>query len=620
MERRDFLRIAAAAASAGTVSGQGKAYTFESEASGKTLKTPSGQTVFTYLTSKPEGVPLAGNSACCFHPLNTPSGERVTDIAPADHKDHRGLFFAWHEMTFHGKDGDVKGDFWGWGRFAPTEGRIIENRVLRLLRADAQTAEIAIQNDWNIQGRKALDESATAKVSERQGARILDLQYRFGSDAGVTLNQMAFTGLCLRCRKDGQAYFSDTKGKVTLPDSNATKPELNWPAADWYSYTIALENGKTIAAAVIDHPANPKSTWHEPTRLAFLNPCIAAPGPSTFPPGSRSLYGTGWWSVTECFQTANSTAFQPSGAEGGRRSSRSDRQNPHRRAADLHPACTMATALSERTISALVVGRAEELESMLPPEASSAVDRAESPADAIVHLARKSYHLVLIDHTDEGDLTEEQLGYMRALQAIRPAAKTIVLVSHTTPRKVIEALRHGVAAYFTRPFDPAAVRDVIAHALSIPNWSDGIELLSAEPDFISVRLRCCSHSADRLAQFMRELPCALPDEERIELSMAFREMLMNAIEHGGKLDPASGSASPGCAQRAPSFTVFTIPVKASPGQISNMPPSRIRLGTQRLTWRSGGGEHAPRRLRDADYEPDGGRSNLQPEGQRGDPR
>ena len=165
------------------------------------------------------------------------------------------------------------------------------------------------------------------------------------------------------------------------------------------------------------------------------------------------------------------------------------------------------------------------------------MDRVESPAHAIVRLAGKSYDLVLIDHTAEGDVTEEQLAYMRALQAIRPGSKTIVLVSHTTTRKVIEALRHGMFAYFSRPFDLPAVRDAIAQALSIPNWSDGIELLSAAPDFISVRLRCCLHTADRLAQFMRELPCTLADEERAELSMAFREMLLNAIEHGGKLDP-----------------------------------------------------------------------------------
>ena len=144
---------------------------------------------------------------------------------------------------------------------------------------------------------------------------------------------------------------------------------------------------------------------------------------------------------------------------------------------------------------------------------------------------------MLVDHTAAGDVTDEQLAYMRALQAIRPGSKTIVLVSHTTTRKVIEALRHGMFAYFSRPLDLPAVRDAIAQALSIQQWSDGIEALSAAPDFISVRLRCCLHTADRLAQFMKELPCTLADEERAELSMAFREMLLNAIEHGGKLDP-----------------------------------------------------------------------------------
>ena len=224
---------------------------------------------------------------------------------------------------------------------------------------------------------------------------------------------------------------------------------------------------------------------------------------------------------------------------------------------------------------------------MLPREAPSDVDRAESPADAIVRLALKPYHLVLIDHTAEGDLTEEQLGYMRALQAIRPAAKTIVLVSHTTTRKVIEALRHGVFAYFSRPFDPSAVRDAIAQALSIPNWSDGIELLSAAPDFISVRLRCRLHAADRLAQFMRELPCALADQERSELSMAFREMLLNAIEHGGKLDPNEWvSVSRVRTKRTIVYHIHD-PGEGFSRADSSTPPSPIRRGTRRLTWRSG---------------------------------
>jgi len=197
----------------------------------------------------------------------------------------------------------------------------------------------------------------------------------------------------------------------------------------------------------------------------------------------------------------------------------------------------MGTAVPGPAISALVVGPAQELESMLPRGVSSAVDRAQSPAHALVRLAVRPYDVVLVDHTAEGDITEEQLAYMRAVRAISPGSKTIVLVSHTTTRKVIEALRHGIFAYFSRPFDPSEVREAIARALSTPNWSDGIEVLSSAPDFISLRLRCRIYTVDRLALFMRELPCELSAEERSDLSTAFREMLLNAIEHGGKLDP-----------------------------------------------------------------------------------
>src|SRR3954451_4409689 len=174
----------------------------------------------------------------------------------------------------------------------------------------------------------------------------------------------------------------------------------------------------------------------------------------------------------------------------------------------------VASPVAGETRSALVVGPAPDIESLLPYGLLAEVDRADNAAQAIVRLIRKPYHLVLIDHVAEGEVTEEQIAYMRALQAIRPEAKTIILASNTTARKVIEGLRHGAFAYFGRPFEPSAVRDSIAQALSTPNWADGIELLSAEPDFISVRLRCRLQTAARLAQFMKEIPCALTQDDR----------------------------------------------------------------------------------------------------------
>ena len=41
---------------------------------------------------------------------------------------------------------------------------------------------------------------------------------------------------------------------------------------------IALEGGKTIGVAVVDHPNNPPSTWHNLLPIAMVNPCIVAPG------------------------------------------------------------------------------------------------------------------------------------------------------------------------------------------------------------------------------------------------------------------------------------------------------------------------------------------------------
>src|SRR4030095_3909645 len=155
--RRAFLEIAGGAAAGVRLGSQNRVYTLEPGPNGKVLKDPAGRVVLAYLTSKPEG--LAGNSACCIHPLNTLGGERVTDLAPSDHKDHRGLFFAWHNVEFKKSGEGLQGDFWGWGRYAPVDDRVIVNKDVRLVRADVRTAELNIANDWTIGQTRGMDES-----------------------------------------------------------------------------------------------------------------------------------------------------------------------------------------------------------------------------------------------------------------------------------------------------------------------------------------------------------------------------------------------------------------------------------------------------------------------------
>ena len=54
---------------------------------------------------------------------------------------------------------------------------------------------------------------------------------------------------------------------------------------------------------------------------------------------------------------------------------------------------------------------------------------------------------------------------------------------------------------------------------------------------MSLTVSCRHLTAERLVHFMNEYGRDLPAEDRDNLMTAFREMLMNAMEHGAGFDP-----------------------------------------------------------------------------------
>ncbi len=74
-------------------------------------------------------------------------------------------------------------------------------------------------------------------------------------------------------------------------------------------------------------------------------------------------------------------------------------------------------------------------------------------------------------------------------------------------------------------------------ATKCPAWDEGIELLFGTDSWVRLRARCDMPTANRLQQFICEV-VDLPDEEAEKVGIAFREILLNAMEHGGKFDPA----------------------------------------------------------------------------------
>jgi hypothetical protein len=262
------------------------------------LRTPDGRIVFDYLTRKPAGVNLTSPSVACFHPINTPAGERVTALAPDDHPHHRGMYIAWHDAEFRAPINTSRGgptsplfgwsitkaDFWGWGQYAPRDGKVIQTASVKLVEADASHARLEILNAWMSGTRKMLDETTTTTVTERDGVYVIDSTFRIAPVVDYVLHKASFGGFNFQARKDGQSHFTNASGVVMLRDPHYSVAELNWPAAEWYGYVIQLANGRTVGAAVLDHPLNPPSTWHNSRSLWMLNPSISALQPITIRP------------------------------------------------------------------------------------------------------------------------------------------------------------------------------------------------------------------------------------------------------------------------------------------------------------------------------------------------
>ena len=229
--------------------------------------------VLRYQLKAPADAKLPVESGAYLHPVTTPSGVVVTDVAPKDHPHHRGIFLAWVEM--HGKK---DADFWGWGEHAPTKGRRIVNRGSTPAPSFRGTGWNA-SNEWVADGEQGLQEIVMGTVIPDAAAKayVIDLVYHLRAPEEVTLSRWAFSGFCVRTRGDGVLTAYSPAGEVKLPNPSHVKPESDWPDAAWYGYTLKFDDGKVAGVAVDNHPDNPPTLWHNHRDVRMLNPCVVAP-------------------------------------------------------------------------------------------------------------------------------------------------------------------------------------------------------------------------------------------------------------------------------------------------------------------------------------------------------
>lgn len=166
-------------------------------------------------------------------------------------------------------------------------------------------------------------------------------------------------------------------------------------------------------------------------------------------------------------------------------------------------------------------------------KAGYAVTSVKDGAEALRQIQRINFDLAFLDIWMPGLTGLEVLARVRAGET-RP--KIIIMTSDGTPQSVLQAVKEQAYEYLSKPFLPKEAVEVAQRALE-QNAVAPIEVVSAKPHWVELIIPCTREAAERIQSFLLKLETDLPEDVRVAIGMAFRELLLNAVEWGGKLDP-----------------------------------------------------------------------------------
>jgi DNA-binding response OmpR family regulator len=169
-------------------------------------------------------------------------------------------------------------------------------------------------------------------------------------------------------------------------------------------------------------------------------------------------------------------------------------------------------------------------------KAGHAVEEAGDGQAAIEQLDTSPYDVVLLDVGLPGGMNGlDVLAHARAAAA---PPIVIMMTADDTPETLLAAVRRQAFRYLRKPFAPSAIVEVVADAVERAQVAKlSIEVVSARPEWVELVAPCVLEMTDRIEQFVMQLDTDLAEPVRESVAQAFRELMNNAIEWGGKLDP-----------------------------------------------------------------------------------
>lgn len=159
---------------------------------------------------------------------------------------------------------------------------------------------------------------------------------------------------------------------------------------------------------------------------------------------------------------------------------------------------------------------------------------ARDGVEALKTLAGQPFDLLLLDVWMPRMNGLDLLAKLRASDA-RP--RVIVMTSDDAPETLLKAVREQAFKYVHKPVEAPELLDSVRAVLNAAE-APPIEVISARSDWVELVVPCTREAAGHLESVMSQLDADLAPDVRASIAYAFRELLLNAVEWGGKLDPS----------------------------------------------------------------------------------
>lgn len=159
---------------------------------------------------------------------------------------------------------------------------------------------------------------------------------------------------------------------------------------------------------------------------------------------------------------------------------------------------------------------------------------AKDGVAALQALRTRRYDLLLLDVWMPRMNGLELLGKLRTRKS-KP--RVVVMTSDDAPQTLLNAVRENAFKYVHKPVDPPGLLQTVRQVLNAAEIPP-IEVISARREWVELMVPCVREAVDRIEPVMATLEADLAPDVRESIAYAFRELLLNAIEWGGRLDPS----------------------------------------------------------------------------------